>query len=337
MRVRRVSASEPAWQQFVDRHPDALAYHQPAWAAMIGRVYRFDPFCLVLVDRHGTIRGGAPVIAIGRRHRRWSSLPFTDACPPLVDAGTPVRVLANALEDARRAAGIRRFAIRDALTRGQHYAAGVTHTLALTDHDTLWAGFHPSQVRRSIRRAERDGVRVRVATGLDDMRSYFGLHVATRRRLGVPSQPRRFFDAVWHEMIAPGHGELLLAECAGAPIAGMVLLRGARTVTYKYGASLADGWQHRPNHALFWHAIRDATDRGYRTFDFGRSDTADQGLRSFKASWGAAEAPLTYTVLADDPVTAGESVAPGVAKAVIQRAPDVVCRAAGEILYRFTA
>ncbi len=337
MRVRRLSVGDPAWQRFVDEHPGALAYHQPAWAAMIGRVYRFDAFCLVLVDQHDRIRGGIPVIATGRRQRRWSSLPFTDVCPPLAAADTPVGVLVDALEDARRTAGISRFAIRDALARGQQYPAGVTHALALTDHDTLWAGLHPSQVRRSIRRAERDGVRVRVATRLEDMRTYFGLHVSTRRRLGVPSQPRRFFDAVWLELIAPGHGELLLAERDGAAIAGMVLLHGSRTVTYKYGASLAEAWQHRPNHALFWHAIRDASDRGYRTFDFGRSDTTDAGLRSFKASWGAVEAPLVYTLLADVPATRGGSATPGVARAVIRRSPDIVCRAAGEILYRFTA
>jgi len=336
MRVRRMGVSDPAWQRFVDQHPGALAYHQPAWAAMLGRVYRLDPFFLVLVDPQDTIRGGIPVIATGWRHHRWSSLPFTDNCPPLVDARTPVRVFADALEDARRAAGIRRFAIRDELTRGQPWAAGVTHTLALTDHDTLMAGFHRG-VRQRIRRAERDGVRVRVATRLDDMRVFFGLHVATRRRLGVPSQPRRFFDAVWRDMIATGRGELLLAERDDAAIGGMVLLHGSGTVTCKWAASLADAWKYGPNNALFWHAIRDATDRGYRTFDFGRSDTADAGLRTFKASWGAAEAPLTYTLLADMPATVGESTTPGVARAVIRRSPSIVCRAAGEILYRFTA
>jgi len=169
------------------------------------------------------------------------------------------------------------------------------------------------------------------------MRTYFGLHVSTRRRLGVPCQPRRFFDAVWQDMIVPGHGELLLAERDDAAIAGMVLLHGSRTVTYKYGASLAEAWPHRPNHALFWHALRDAADRGYRAFDFGRSDTADAGLRSFKASWGATEAPLIYTLLVDAPAPRGASGTPGVARVVIQRAPSVVCRASGEILYRFTA
>jgi len=336
MRIRRVSLGDPAWQRFVDRHSDTLAYHQPAWAGLIGRVYRFDPFCLVLVDGDDNIRGGVPVIATGRRHRRWSSLPFTDICPPLVDADTTVDLLVDALEDGRAAAGIRRFAIRDGSERGRQYAIGVRHTLTLTDHDTLWANFHPSQVRRSVRRAERDGVSVRVGTRLDDMRAYFGLHLATRRRLGVPCQPRRFFDAVWHDMIAPGHGEVLLAERNDAAIAGIVLLTGSRTVTYKYGASLIDAWPHRPNHALFWHAIRVAAERGYRTFDFGRSETADAGLRSFKASWGAAEVPLHYTILGDGAAVGGFGT-PRVARVVIQRAPSVVCRAAGEMLYRFTA
>lgn len=338
VRVRRLDLSDPAWQRFVDGHPDTLGYHQPAWARMIGRVYRFDAFCLALLDGTGAIRGGVPVIATGRLRRRWTSLPFTDICPPLVDADTSVTALVDALEATRRAAGIRRLELRDALARGQRCPAGVTHALALTDHETLWAGLHASQVRRSLRRAEREGVRIRVGTGPDDMRAYFGLHVATRRRLGVPAQPRRFFDAVWAQMIAAGHGELLLAEHDGAAIAGMVLLHGSRTVTYKYGASLADAWQYRPNHALFWHAIRAATDRGYRTFDFGRSDLADDGLRGFKASWAATEVPLGYTLLADAPAAAaGESGTPELARAVIRRAPSIVCRTAGEILYRFAA
>ena len=45
--------------------------------------------------------------------------------------------------------------------------------------------------------------------------------------------------------------------------------------------------------------IRWACEAGFHTLDFGRTDVDNEGLRSFKRSWGASEVELAYTYLAD--------------------------------------
>jgi CelD/BcsL family acetyltransferase involved in cellulose biosynthesis len=341
--ARRLELADLRWRDLAASHPDALAFHRREWAELIAEVYRFPAFVLGLEDDRGGLVGGLPVLEVRglNRRRRWVSLPFTDACPPLLRAGEDPEAFAAAVERARALAGVELhvrapFAAAGAVAR----AEAVTHGLALAGGpDAVFAGFGKMQ-QRNVRKAGREGIEVRRAESETDLtRTYYDLHVLTRKRLGVPAQPRRFFTAIWQRMLAPGHGRLLLAYAGGTPVAGLVLLEGGRTVTYKFGASDAAAWRLRANHALFWEAIRDACAAGFATFDFGRSDLPDEGLRTFKSSWGATETPLVYTTLGGHSATAesGEGRAGELARTVLQHAPTWVCRAAGQLLYRYAA
>ena len=81
-----------------------------------------------------------------------------------------------------------------------------------------------------------------------------------------------------------------------------------------------------------------------RTLEFSRDgtrlvsgDADNQGLREFKSGWGACEEPLAYSVIAErPPVPSTDRIGPAMAT-VIRRAPTWVCRAMGEVLYRYAA
>jgi lipid II:glycine glycyltransferase (peptidoglycan interpeptide bridge formation enzyme) len=88
---------------------------------------------------------------------------------------------------------------------------------------------------------------------------------------------------------------------------------------------------------LLWEAIRWAMARGCRTFDFGRTDLADNGLREFKARWGTVEREFSCSVLADAPARAGVGGVPSPLRSAIRRGPMFVPRVLGELLYRHTA
>ena len=121
-------------------------------------------------------------------------------------------------------------------------------------------------------------------------------------------------------------------------MAAAFFLAGNGTVIYKFGASDDAAWKLRPNHLLFWHAIRAACEEGYDTFDFGRTDAGHDSLAAFKRSWGAREEALTYSALgqqsSSDP---GHGTAGRLLGGLIRHSPPFVCRAAGELLYRFVA
>ena len=77
---------------------------------------------------------------------------------------------------------------------------------------------------------------------------FFGLHLATRHRLGVPSQPKRFFDLGSGSVLEPRSslGFVLVAEQEGRPVASAVFLQAAGTVVYKYSASDAASLRRSP-------------------------------------------------------------------------------------------
>jgi CelD/BcsL family acetyltransferase involved in cellulose biosynthesis len=334
---------DPRWHAFVTAHQRALPFHQPGWARLVADCYGFRPFAAAVEDGAGTISAGLPIVEV--RHllgrRRWVALPFTDYCPPLASDDAGERALAEMLRRAAREAGVASVEVRASLEGGTPLPEpALRHVLELdADPMVVYRGFHPSQVQRSIRRAERQGLRVRRSVEPEDLlRTFYELHLRTRRRQGVPIQPRRFFRLLAARLMAHGQGWVDIVEAAGRPIAAALFLAGNGTVIYKFGASDESAWPMRPNHLLFWHAIRAACEDGYRTFDFGRTDAGHDSLAAFKRSWGAREEQLTYSILGPAvPAQAGHGVAARVLGHAIRHTPSFVCRAAGELHYRNVA
>jgi CelD/BcsL family acetyltransferase involved in cellulose biosynthesis len=335
------------WLSFLASHRSALPFHHPSWATMLAECYGFRAFCLTVDDSSGRITAGLPVVEIPRRRRppKWVSLPFTDHCPPLVaDGAGPADVdLAARLDSARRACGVRRFEIRAELAGPCSRPDGtyLTHVLPLDRSvDEIFSTFHPNQVRRNVRRAQRAGVTVRIGdTEADVTGVFYRLHTRTRHRLGIPVQPRRYFRLLWQHVLRPGLGVVMIAELDGVPVAAGVFLASTGACVYKYGASDERRWVDRPNHLLFWEAIRWAAAQGCRTFDFGRTDSTDHGLREFKSRWGTDERALAYHVLTDEPSPAAgaRGGVPAPLRSIIRHGPSFVPRVLGELLYRHTA
>ena len=333
-----VAVDDPRWLRFVDATHDATAFHHPGWTRTLSDAYGFEPFVVAHVDAAEVV-AGTPMVSLGRRRsRRWVALPFTDECPPLGDAAH-VRVLVEDIERVRATGDVESVELRggvgDAI--GMPIVTGVIHELTLDpDPANVRARLHPSQARRNVDRARREGVEVTFATDREALlETFYRLHLLTRRRQGVPIQPRRFFARLWEHLVARGHGFVVVATLAGRPAAAALFLDGNHTLTYKFGASDPDLLGARPNHAVFWAAIEWACLEGRTTFDMGRTDTENAGLRSFKSSWGAAERPLVYTSLGHTHATARDRAR--LLRPVISHSPLVVCRALGEALYRRAA
>ncbi|HEX5503093.1 MAG TPA: GNAT family N-acetyltransferase [Thermomicrobiales bacterium] len=341
--MQLLALDDARWAEFVGSRADATPFHHPAWARLLADCYGYRPFVLAAPAGAGELVGGLPVLEVNApwHGRRWVSLPFTDYCPPLAPTADTPGGLAVALDTARERARVSRLELRAPLggPASSAGAAAVRHTLRLqADDRALLRTFKPSQVQRNIKRAEREGVEARRGAARADLvDTYYRLHLQTRQRLGAPVQPRRFFDLLWRRMLEPGLGFVLLATVRGQPVAGAVFLAWNGTIIYKYGASDAAHWKARPNHAIFWAAIRWGCEHGYHTFDFGRTDLDNAGLRDFKAGWGTTEEPLRYTTLADRPARHGSGRSSKALGAVIRRSPPWVCRCLGEVLYKYAA
>jgi CelD/BcsL family acetyltransferase involved in cellulose biosynthesis len=337
--MRLLGLDDPRWLDFVRSQPRALLFDHPAWARLLADCYGYRAMVAALTDDGGAIVGGLPLIDVSRRlgTRRWVSLPFTDYCPPL--AGEREDQFVRALGDLARVHSVDVLELRAALQDlpQQSDARYVRHELELpAELGSTWDRLFKNH-RRNVRIAERGGVRIVKGGDASDLETFYRLHLQTRRRLGVPIQPRRFFRLLLERLIQPGLGFILTAYSGEVPVAAAIFGCWNGTLVYKYSARDERYAKLNANYLLLWTAIRWATDNGYHTFDLGRSDVDQPLLRQFKDGWGAREELLPYTwVPAAPPVRSSRRVERAMSVAIRHSAPWV-CRAIGEVFYRYAA
>jgi CelD/BcsL family acetyltransferase involved in cellulose biosynthesis len=329
---------DPRWLRLAERAPQASVFHHPLWLGLLGRHYRYPLAVVAVLDAAREAVAGLPVALVASRltGRRLVALPFSDTCPPLfagdAPADAPAR-LAAAVDDLRRARDLP-IEVRAAFPE---LAAPITrfhqHRVDLTPGLEEVERRYASQVRRNVRKARREGVDVRRRVDAGALEDFYALHLRTRRRLGVPTQPKAFVLGLG-ALLDAGHGFVSIAALGGRPVAAAVFLHAGGTLTYKYGASDPEFQQARPNNLVFSDAIAWGCAQGLRELDLGRTDLGHEGLRSFKRSWGADEQPLCHTYAGGPPPDPGPSLAERVLAPVIRRGPALTGRVIGEVLYR---
>ncbi len=334
--MRLLELEDRRWADFVEGRPDATIFHHPAWARLLADCYGYRAMAIAHEDG-GEITSGVPVMDVSLPfRRRWVALPFTDYCPPLVERGGDAFVAG--LQELARSSSLDLLEVRAPLGSGPAVQTGipfVRHELPLVaDSRVLW-----KQLRRNHRRnvvdAEEAGVRIQRGDSADDLDVFYRLHLQTRRRLGVPIQPRRFFRLLHERIIRPGLGFVLTAYRDDRPAAAAVFAAWNGTLICKYSAR-ADGFvKSDAIHLIFWSAIRWASENGFRAFDLGRSNVEQTQLRSFKTGWSAREEALPYSWIARAPIAAPSRRLNDAMGVVIRNSAPWLCRAMGELLYKY--
>lgn len=331
--------ADPAWLDFVASNPSGVVFHHPRWLDLLNRQYGYEiRACCIEGDRG--IEAGIPVARIESRltGKRLVSLPFSDICPPVLarDAdpdALPLLSRALAKESRRDGLALTVHAALPSVPEALVQPRFFHHLLPLSnDPAEVERGYSKSQVKRGIRRAQRCGLRTERRTDPHALDAFYTLHAKTRRRLGVPTQPKRFVRR-FEKLFAAGLGFVELVFDGQQPIAAAIFLTYNGTMTYKYGASEAGGLQKRPNNLLFSEVIRWGCESGFHALDFGRTDIDNEGLRSFKRSWGATEHRLSYTYVAQPEPSSEPGLRDRVMSAAIRRSPAMVSRLIGEALY----
>ena len=155
---------------------------------------------------------------------------------------------------------------------------------------------HPQRNFRQHRnQARAKGVQVSRGSGAPEMAGFYRLHTLTRRRLGVPVQPRRFFNLLRNRLLEPGGGFVATAKLDGEVLAAAVYLVHNATIVAKYQASDPSRRETGAGHLMHWEVMSEACAEGYHAYDLGRTDLDTEGLRVFKTRMGAVETPLVHT------------------------------------------
>jgi serine/alanine adding enzyme len=290
------------WDDFVAHHPEGTAFHLTGWIKTIHETYGVKPLLYVLQNGDGEICGAAPFIMITSpiTGTRIVSLPFSDHSGPICNDGTQEKELLEGII-ARYRDRVKYIEIRSPL----HDTCGLTcrdyykrHVLTLDpDPHVVMKKLEKRTIQYGIRKAARTDLEIREDNSMHGMDEFYRLNRLTRKKHGVPAQPRKFFDKLYDHMVSKGTSYILLAYDGDDAVAGGFFSRFKDRIYYKYNASdpdYLDRTKRTPNHLLTWVCIQRACKAGYRYFDFGRTSPDNTGLMRYKEMWGAQPIDLPY-------------------------------------------
>ena len=148
--------------------------------------------------------------------------------------------------------------------------------------------------RRYIRKAERDGVTVRLSADTSDVTRFMDVYRETAKRDGFILRPDSYYAEGLGLLRPSGRASLWLAERDRELLAGAVILSHGTRAWYLWGATSKRGLETHAMYRLQWEALRSARDTGCTSYDmWGAPDVLGdetdplKGVAYFKAGFGA--------------------------------------------------
>jgi Acetyltransferase (GNAT) domain len=324
-------------------HPACSFFHSSAWANVLAETYGYRPFYF-LARESGPFHSLLPFMEVSSAltGKRAIALPFTDQCEPLCHDKIRFKDLFYNAIELGKLRGWKYLEFRGGHKLFNGMPASLSfygHSLDLRPGENTLFEQLKSSTRRAVRKAEKCGVRVEISTGADATENFYSLHCQTRKRHGLPPQPRSFFKNIHKHILAKDLGIVILGRWKKQPVAGAVFFHTGGSAIYKFGAS-DETFQHlRGNNLVMWEAIRFLLQRGVKKLSLGRTSIHNEGLRKFKLAWNAEEKNISYSrfSIQQEKFVSPPDESSGWHNRVFKALPTFVSRTVGNLLYRHWA
>ena len=301
----------PDWDKLLLTNDQTTFFHTSAWAKVLCESYHYKPLYFTVIE-NGKLSALIPLMEVSSllTGKRAVSLPVTDECHAITQNTDQFQSLLKNIIICGKQAGWNHIEFRGGnqfLNGSSAYTPHFTHTLALANDEKKIFSSFKSNVKRNIKKAQKENLKVELSHTLESVNEFYRLNCITRKHHGLPPQPHSFFRKIYDHIIAPQNGFVALAAYRAKHVAGAVYFHHAGKAIYKYGASDRKYQELRPNNLVMWQAIKWYCRNGYKTFNFGRTEPENLGLRRFKRGWGTRER-LIYSYTYDQ--VKGEFVRP---------------------------
>ena len=285
------------WDDIVLTNPDYSFFHSTHWARVISDTYGYKCEYL-LVGNIDNIVSIIPMMGIYNAvlGKRGVSLPFSDYCEPLVFSKISFDEILKELILFFRKKEWRSFEIRGGkqIENNCYFNSYFSHNLILNeDSIKLFSNFRES-TKRNIKTGLKNDVTISINNTEESMDIFFDLNCLTRKRHGLPPQPRQFFNNIYKHIINERNGFIVLALYKNKYIAGSVYFHFGNKALYKFGASIPEFNFLKANNLIMWEAIKWYCTKNYKNLSFGRTNIGDSGLVQYKDGWGTEKSIINY-------------------------------------------
>jgi CelD/BcsL family acetyltransferase involved in cellulose biosynthesis len=159
-------------------------------------------------------------------------------------------------------------------------------------------GMIDSSARRNVRKAERQ--RFDIDLDPDALIDLGRIHQDNLRSIGGLPKSDEFFAAIPRHLRRGEDFDLWVARSTDAIVAGLLVLYFGRVVEYFTPAIEHEHRSSQPLSLLLLRAMVHAIDRGYELWNWGGTQTSQEGVYRFKRKWGARESRYRYFIRIND-------------------------------------
>jgi len=334
----------PLWKQLIEKK-NSDVFHSQQWLKVQEQTYDFNIRAKVLLDGADTPVAGFPYVAINDMlSPRIVSIPFSDYCDPIINNLDEWKALTQKIVDREKSISIRCLHNEIPLDDKRFKLVNKArwHGINLMpDIEELYKNIHSSS-KRAVRKAQKEGISIRLSQSEDDLRTFYEMHLNIRKKkYRLLAQSYSFLKNIWCNFIKSDQGALMLAEYEGQIIAGVLYLKWKNRLYYKFNASAINNLNLRPNDLIMWEGIKYAKKQGLEFLDLGLSDWDQEGLLRYKRKYATEEKTISFLKYIPE-IKQNERDAQ--IRSVIHKLTDVftqdsvsndVTEQAGNILYRF--
>ncbi|MGK0238040.1 MAG: hypothetical protein ACI92G_001504 [Candidatus Pelagisphaera sp.] len=346
--VTLTNAQDSQWDAFVAECPNGTLYHSSEWKRSLESAFPHikGQFIAIVHPKGNAILAGLPIYRVSSRllGTRLVCVPYATWCDPLFSDPDHLVVL---LEKVRELADLTKAKLVEIRCRemtrvpqpNQGFSlrpASLHHRIDLrSGADAIWKGLSPKSIRQLIKRATKRGVAITSYSNKSSVKEFYDCLTATRKRLGLPMIPRKYFLSLW-DSISEGSFRILIAR-EGAQTFGAVLLLLRNGICHlEFTGEYTDSQKPGTMQLLKWEAIRVAYEENCSEFSFGRTTFDNEGLIQYKRRWNPQEE--TIRVLSLDDRASGKkdrfnSVAKSAMKFINRNSPKRFYIALGSYIY----
>jgi FemAB-related protein (PEP-CTERM system-associated) len=283
-----------AWNEFVGSCSDGSFYHLFEWAS-VNRKYLGAQTVYLAAEEEGRLTGILPLVLVSSRlfGRILCSMPFVNfggprATGPNIEQGLARAAMVKADELAVDYLELRCTGELDLGLPVSLRKVSMTIELA-ANPDVLWNGY-TSKHRKNVKRAYKNGLVVE-AGGVELLSAFYSVIEDSWHSLGTPLYAKSYFDGVLRTFA--DNTRVFVCRRGVEPVAVAITGYFNGIVEGLWAGGTAAARELDANYVLYWEMIRDACQRGCRSFHLGRS-TADSGGEEFKRRWNASAKQLYW-------------------------------------------
>jgi serine/alanine adding enzyme len=294
LKVELLSESNfDAWDAYIHAK-QASIFHDSRWRRIIKNVFHHSSYYL-MVKSADQIVGALPLVQLKSLlfGNFLVSMPYFNYGGIVADSAEAAKLLILEAKALSNKLNCSHFEIRsdhpyefDLRARTDK----VTVLLELPEEpEELWQAIG-SKRRAQVKRPIREGAEFTTG-GIELLDEFYTVFTRNMRDLGTPVYGRNFFQQILTHF--KENAFLGIVRLNGKPVGAGFLIGHNGRLEIPWASTLREFNKYGVNMYLYWNILKDAIERDYQVFDFGRS-SKDAGTLKFKKQWGGKEHQLHW-------------------------------------------